>query len=455
MFRSEFCRFYPHPLCSDSFSGFLTPSQVEENNDEIRVAYHFLISQVIPNFINNQLLSYIEEAQRKQEFDPIIITTLAHSCGINIRHFGLIITHLSNSLEEAKNKISIQNCVILIMIEMAARSIKCLLRKRLRDHMRILQHPLEEPYIRVTREFLNVVFGSSEKSSIFWNSKLKNHIEQKFLFSVDSILNLCGNSSFKQFLSHFIGLSSTSSSSQITDGRIIILQRLEKMIGLKIKSSVLKQIKANSHLLDKMKTIFDEQDLKELGERIKTMDIVAQAEGFLLKCKGIEEGSPRHLKMAIKVLEASLISTPLSKVTLRNCAEAIFRLEIQEQTNQKLASIRSQQGETKQLSSNPIHLSLYNPRIEKANQYFLRSIEADPTDPESLFAYAHFLTRCNESKKALYYHVKALEYDSTHLACLISLSQLFQRMGYPSNHATILQIQQRISLLKANSNFNT
>jgi len=67
--------------------------------------------------------------------------------------------------------------------------------------------------------------------------------------------------------------------------------------------------------------------------------------------------------------------------------------------------------------------------MELANQSFIRAIQADPTDSQSLYKYGHFLARCSQFESAVEFHLRALEENPNHISCLISLEHLLTRLG--------------------------
>lgn len=72
-----------------------------------------------------------------------------------------------------------------------ARCIKHDLRKRLRDRMRQLRKPLEDPYIRLVINFLNLVLGNADSSTRYWENIIKPLISEKFEgFSLPPVCSL-------------------------------------------------------------------------------------------------------------------------------------------------------------------------------------------------------------------------------------------------------------------------
>lgn len=88
---------------------------------------------------------------------------------------------------------------------MIARVVKIAVRERIRDRMRQLKVPLEQPYRKVIIDYLNqgwfgwrhfvfvcsriqrLVFGSGELSRAYWNGELKTRIHASFSFGLSVV----------------------------------------------------------------------------------------------------------------------------------------------------------------------------------------------------------------------------------------------------------------------------
>lgn len=135
-------------------------------------------------------------------------------------------------------------------------------------------------------EYLNLVFGATEESSTYWNTTLKKAVEKKFTFSTTIALREETN------LKHYIFNIGTSA-----DGRLLMLKRLLEMTGLRLDNRFMEHFARKPKQIDKRRTFLEEEHLVEVGERIKSMSIISHAQGYLLKVKGVEQGSVYHLKV--------------------------------------------------------------------------------------------------------------------------------------------------------------
>jgi len=187
LFRPEFVRSYKSPLCPDAYSSFTDTSY----NADIDAATRHLHWDLVPRFA--RLLPTLLVEQQSGLLDGSGGNTLAfrlteavHSHGINVRYLGLVFSSLS-SLPNIKYR---DACRALVFIEMLARVIKNDLRQRLRDRMKKVKKPLEEPYRRLVIDFLNVVIGSSPESINYWDNELLDGIQAKVYLSLSLTLSL-------------------------------------------------------------------------------------------------------------------------------------------------------------------------------------------------------------------------------------------------------------------------
>jgi hypothetical protein len=65
------------------------------------------------------------------------------------------------------------DCLLLLLVEMLARCVKNELRLLLRETMRAIKVPLEQPYTRLVIDHCNRVFGRSADSTLYWKTVLK------------------------------------------------------------------------------------------------------------------------------------------------------------------------------------------------------------------------------------------------------------------------------------------
>jgi len=168
--------------------------------------------------------------------------------------------------------------------------------------------------------------------------------------------------------------------------------RVQQIMGLKFIPSVMREFSKPSMALDDVFNSyapFDETDMEELGCRVKHLNIVERALGYILKTKarkrGIDANARRRLlKQAMSKFDSALESDPDNKGTLRNYSDVLA----------------------------------LNEEFERADFYYRRALEVDPDDTSTLFAYAVFLESIDRLAEAEAFFVRCLEIDHFNDHCL-------------------------------------
>lgn len=161
---------------------------------------------------------------------------------------------------------------------MSARVVKNKLRKVLRKKMKELKVPLEEPYRRLVISYLNLVLGDSEASEEYWNGNLKKSLQRTF---VEGLSEQESNEAYslKSSLNNF--------SNDRVDGKLLLFLRLQKMTGLRFTNRINDEFTQNpNNWAPRGAQPLDETDLEDIGLRVKHMNIISHAQGFVLQMKG-------------------------------------------------------------------------------------------------------------------------------------------------------------------------
>lgn len=119
-------------------------------------------------------------------------------------------------------------------------------------------------------------------------------------------------------------------------------------------------------------------DIIELTEKVKNINIVALAQGYVLKTKVLSnpsEHNERIRDMAIQKFEEAIISMPNNSVVLSH-----------------LGDLYKNKGDH-----------------SRAADYYLQAMRVNPKDPTILYKYANFLTSCNNFEVAEKFYKEALE----------------------------------------------
>ena len=185
LLRPELVREYKVPLSSDAFSRFSSHSQENKiNNNEIKEATNYLFDTVIPKFSFSLLNSFEKSENSLIHFN---LTNMLHNMGINIRMIFRVVESLCSLKQKMVEKSSaIDDLVVLLFCEMIARILKIQTRKIFRKRMKELRSPVEEPFITIFLDFLNVVFGNNQTSEKFWVESIPKKICQKFCCHINN-----------------------------------------------------------------------------------------------------------------------------------------------------------------------------------------------------------------------------------------------------------------------------
>lgn len=391
LLRLEFVQQYYKPLCPDAFSGFIRTSEFESiHNDEIREATNHLLNVLIPKFAK-ELERRMQDAREQQSLHKFALTETIHAVGINCRHAGLLRKYMND--DEFKQ---------IVLAEIVARNIKNNLRFKLREKMKQLGLPLEEPYRRLVIDYLNLVFGNTKNSDEYWDEWLKKDLLFNF---TDPLSEEESQPSFH--------LKVRVKGTDELDVKFLsrVFERVVKMMGLQFSQSRI-------YIFTTEKP-FNDADLESIGERVKQMNIMAHAQGFFYQVNGLLNraedpvSAKRCYEIAIKKFEEALDSNPNNKDLLLSISLTLFLL-IEEECKDKHQD----------------KFSPDDPLVKKAEEYSLRAISAEPKyDSFSLFRYAQFLERCNKLHAAEDYYLMALESDPDNPGCLHCYGNLLSEMG--------------------------
>jgi hypothetical protein len=170
LLRPEFVRNWTkQPLCSDAFTRWLErDADVAVHNAAVVEASRTLYNKTIPNFAEEVpalLLPAADDAANERERVRLISQQLEamlsrlHNRGINVRHLGLVRACIAPEHWQARSK---------LLSEMTARALKCIVQQRLREKMRGLAFPGEEPYRQELILYLNLVLGNLGESNAYW-----------------------------------------------------------------------------------------------------------------------------------------------------------------------------------------------------------------------------------------------------------------------------------------------
>jgi Translation initiation factor eIF3 subunit 135/Tetratricopeptide repeat len=368
LLRPELVKSYPKPLCSDAYSGFVHVHSSDEHICEVDMATAVLLGEIIPRLAAD--LNALDAEARAS----VDVKAALHSEGVNLRYLGAVRRHVSE--EDLRSR---------LLIEMLARTIKHTLRKKMRQLMRRLRCPLASPFRSMVIRYMNLVFGTSAESAQYWDVKLRRRVRANFPHSLSAAEKM-GGTDFKALAMRGSAIC-----------RLFAL--VVQMTALRLRTKCVHEFTANASLFD-FRSPFDETDLVEIGVVVRHMNIMALAQGYVLKSKGRDKTSgdnaTRLYQLAMEKFEEALFANPGDKKALRELADT--------------ANLLGQNA--------------------RADRFFALSIEADPTDPHALFKYAVFLESQGKPEDAEEYFLQALERDPLHDHCIQLYADFLESQGH-------------------------
>eukprot|EP01105_Mastigella_eilhardi_P012347 TRINITY_DN2830_c0_g1_i6.p1 TRINITY_DN2830_c0_g1~~TRINITY_DN2830_c0_g1_i6.p1 ORF type:complete len:1280 (+),score=238.73 TRINITY_DN2830_c0_g1_i6:32-3841(+) len=411
LLRPELVRSCTTPLCADGFSPFIKKFVNKEVlNDSLVTATTYLHVSIIPQCARD----LVEQTMNANVFSFPLKTAL-HSWGVNMRHMGELLQQTAKLFADKPHFAdALNNCQILLTMEMIARAIRADLNAKQRQLMQMLREPLEYPFLELFVKTLRLLYTEQSGShfTLFWRQIFHRVLEY---FQIDLL----------QFFSaptpailleklHF------SNERRGKSCLHLLLQRVLKLSGCKLEPSF-----ANTLRHDISFIIKAEVGSIKIKERVKHMNIVSHARGYTFKLKlrcheavDREYSKQQTRKNFLKALEAC----PVNKVTLRNLAQ----VELEHFCDGK---------------------SIFS---ETAYRYFRSAYLADPTDTETLFQFGHYLlwiVRDESLGERLL--LACLRGNQMSHRALYHLQQYYQRTGQET--AELAEQLQRLRYLQGGS----
>jgi hypothetical protein len=390
LLRPEFVRRHPTPLCSDGFSAFVRLHNPTVHCRELRDATNVLLQRLIPRFA----AKIVELVKRhKQQSGGVLsafgVTNAVHADGINVRHIGLLRSHVDDTDTRA-----------VLLVEMCARLVKNDIKFRLRERMKQTQVPLEQPYRRDVVEYLNTVLASNEASRDFWNLELRRKLERKF--GAASLNADEQRGELKWYVTHFRDWRN--------DGLLLLLDRVVELTGIKLRLAELNS--APNAWLSRGDDPLDETDLIEFGVRVKFGSLVERAEAMFYKSKALLTQNSdlpkavRFFRLALERFVDALHTDPDNADLLCQAAETHLKLyELSGKDARGLAYATYDAND---------------PRIMQVKALYERAIDSPQSDASSFCQFAMFLERLGASwhDAAEEYYLRSLEAEPNSLVSL-------------------------------------
>ena len=382
LLRPELVKSFSIPLCSDTFSKFVSnfPEESLEHRIEIKKAHEYLVNEIIPAF------SLMLSSQDANLFQVEQIIHSMHREGINIRYFGYIRKGL-NEFDKNKNK----KWSDLILTEILARTIKWDIRKILRKttEASVLPIPTSFNHKENVIKYLNTFFGNSISSLDYWKN-----------FFIPSI---CVR--FPQSLSDFEKENVSDFRSFVIDslsGGLFL--RLNQISGIQFTHDAMNCFSSmnKDENFFNSETPFDVIHLDDFTSSVKQLSVVEKTNAFfhLIRAKYLSKNQHYHNQLLHKSLfsfEKALECNPADKLSLLHCAK--------------------------------LHAKINSP---KALTYFNFALQVDSADQFVTFSFARYLHKNNidnEKREAENYYLLALEANPNFFKAMFYYGSLLYEVG--------------------------
>lgn len=449
MFRSEFVAKYRKPLCSDAYSRFtIAQKDFGVHNDEVDTALQELFSLRIPEFALYFKSKFAHYKQMNVDFTKVKMSNMLHEHGINVRYMGKVLSDIlgidrirvaTNAVvgfldlleddegrkrygDDSKNQ---QDETELrpedfVAMEMVARTAKDMLRSRLRFKMEQLRVPIDEPFIGVVVKLLNELFGLSKESMEWWTDNLIPSVEKKFGVGLNVLYgNSVRRSMFKR------------------DGLPFLLwNRLTDMMGLVFAPTIRELLQSENGIFE-LPVVFTETDV-DLGDRVKSLDFVSVARGYLAGATAVEmenmdllEAAEANWKKAEAYFAEALTHRPDDPARMTLAARALTRLAI---VSAKLGRVPDGPAPSAVVveSSGNVRLSQQNPMVARALSLTERACSSvvDSEDAVTVkLARANLLEACGMLEQSESLLMKTVLEHSDSIKCIETYAKFLEKAG--------------------------
>jgi len=177
--------------------------------------------------------------------------------------------------------------------------------------------------------------------------------------------------------------------------------------------------------------VFTDVDVVEIGERVKHMNIVENAEGRFFQYRGIlyqqqgnREQAQDMFEKAVHKFEDALSSDPNNSDTIFSCAASRFKLLEMLYPPEE----RSRSRRTSSLGAFPRQAI----EVIQTDRYFQRALDTRAPSAACMCSYAEFLIKCGRLHAAEEHFLKALELDSSYVYGFLQYGNLLKKYGDPS-----------------------
>jgi hypothetical protein len=338
----------------------------------------------------------------------------------------------------------------VVLLEMVSRVGKVLFRRGMRNTQRGASDAVvEEPLLATATRLCNLLFGDETNREVaqFWRQRVASELSTKFFrFAWSPFWTHSNHVAHRSPAGHIQGrrvigaipdipddtlcgfvrakllkLFSTSSAGGLAMG--VLWRRFESMTGLKVAEHVAIDIVEAPDSFFAQPRPFESGDVVRLGLRVKSLNVVEHAQGYISKVHGVEALKAGRVAVAERLfrhsyvlLQSALSRNLLSKVTLRNLGQVVEGFAV-------CHLHRTGRSEADR-DADPLLREL----IGLMRELFSRALSCDPSDGHSLVQLAGMHERwTGDEQKALELYRASLAADPRQIPASLGIGRLEKR----------------------------
>ena len=163
-----------------------------------------------------------------------------HKEGVNLRHLGLVRSHVSHA--DVKQ---------ILLLEMLTRVITHKLREILRKKMEQIKMPSVEPYKQEIARYFNLILGNRPESDRYWKIEIKELLVEKYKSTCLTVEESSSEFSLNKNLDY-----------------VLLFQRIQVKTGVKLAVRALKQLEDYQKNSNTHPPAFVHPDVEKIGKNI-------------------------------------------------------------------------------------------------------------------------------------------------------------------------------------------
>ena len=405
LMRCEFLLRYGKPLNPDAFSRFTSMmdsnrvAQTIQDQQDIRDATAYLVTTHMEAACK---IMADEWKDGQLHVGSFMLAQRLHFFGINMRFLGKFYDCLS---QKHGHEPHVEQLLRWVQCEAMARVGKNAVRSALRRTHQTLHHLGSSDLAATVIHFFGVFVGIIDAN--IWmdqNEQVLDDLQSMFCFSPENA---------HRAASTFLNSTVTVAAGQAITARGFVLERICEMTAISIVPEVMSALK-HGRVGYKGRTISLALVDVKFGSRVKNLDAVEHAKGFILYQQGLGANDiPTKMSYFSRAHAAlvDMLSSPLASIRSLALGGDICLRHLVAASNQlsegaEVASHLSQQAVyyfESAVAADPHNISAMSSlaelrallgQTEAARSMFLKALKESERDETTLLKYAHFLKEC-------------------------------------------------------------